>query len=277
MPITTFEQLKKAQNKKQILMMGKNSISNTTAGFFFSSWRMGAGQLAQGAIPTTGTLIGEPLLGCPDIRDALSGQSTYITKAEFYSASTGNDIQIHDRLGHCGGLSGIVTTAQTVGIDLSLTTFDMANRRGASDYSDVQWWVEIYTDIGGTATTFNISYTDSVGTSGKTITATAIGSTTNSQNRSGRLIPILPNDNLGIRSIQNLTLTATTGTAGNFGVCATRAVAGIPSVLGYNRVSMDFIDLGMPKISQESALMFIVIPSGSSTGTISGYLELVQG
>ena len=75
----------------------------------------------------------------------------------------------------------------------------------------------IYTAIGTTATTVTIDYTNQAGTSGRVSTATLIGSNVTSP--AGSFLPIpLADGDTGVRSVQSVTLLATTGTAGNMGV-----------------------------------------------------------
>ena len=59
-----------------------------------------------------------------------------------------------------GGLSGTVTTSQGA---LSLVTNSPgADRLGDANYSDVQWWLEVYTALGATGVnaTVAVEYND---------------------------------------------------------------------------------------------------------------------
>ena len=75
--------------------------------------------------------------------------SSYLGWATLATGNANQGIEIHDRLAHMGGLSGTVTTAQGA---LSLvTTNPGADRLGDANYSDVQWFLEVYTALGATA------------------------------------------------------------------------------------------------------------------------------
>lgn len=115
-----------------------------------------------------------------------------------------------DVLNHSGGLVGNVATVQTTGLPTA------ALPRYTSG-EGVMAGLLIYTTIGATATTVTINYTNQAGTSGRVSLATLIGGTT--ANPPGTLLPIpLANGDTGVRSVQSVTLLATTGTAGNMGV-----------------------------------------------------------
>lgn len=113
-----------------------------------------------------------------------------------------------DRIAHIGGLSGIVTTAQTVAFP-SLTRFT----------SGVGVWAafEIYTAIGATATTATISYSNTVPTAGKTSPAIVVGGA--SFNNPRTILPFgYASGDLGVTQVASVTVLATTGTAGSFGI-----------------------------------------------------------
>jgi hypothetical protein len=113
-----------------------------------------------------------------------------------------------DRIAHIGGLSGTVTTAQTVSFP-ALTRFTTGVRVWAA--------IEIYTAIGATGTTATISYSNTVPTAGQTSPAIVAGG---AGFQNARII--LPfgyaSGDLGVTQVASVTLLATTGTAGNFGI-----------------------------------------------------------
>lgn len=123
-----------------------------------------------------------------------------------------------DRLAHQGGLSGIVTTAQTTNLPVGPSSTRATT--GAGVYAAL----EIYTNIGNTASTATVSYTSEAGTSGRTSPPIVFGGA-NSRN-GGQFFPIpLQEGDGGVRSVESVTLAATTGTAGNFGVTLYRPLA----------------------------------------------------
>jgi len=115
-------------------------------------------------------------------------------------------------------LSGTVTTAQTTNLPTAaLTRFTSGE--------GVMIGLCIWSNIGGTATTVTVSYTNQAGTPGQISTATQIGGN-NIANLNGRiiLIPLAAGDT-GVRSVESVTLAGTTGTAGNIGVCLFKSLA----------------------------------------------------
>jgi hypothetical protein len=122
-----------------------------------------------------------------------------------------------DRLVHTDGLSGTVTTAQTTNLPTTaLTRYTSAVGVLAA--------IEIYTQIGATLTSFTCSYTNSAGTAGRTSPAYPIGSSIYNQFGRFLILPMQAGD-VGVKSVESVTVLATTGTAGNFGVTLFKPLA----------------------------------------------------
>ena len=158
---------------------------------------------------------------------------------------------ICDRLSHQGGLSGTVTTGQTTNLPTApLTRY--------TDGVGVMAALEIYTAVGSTSTTVRASYTNELGISGKITSLTAFGG--GGQQEVGRfLILSLANSDRGVRSIESVTLSASTGTAGNFGVTLFKPLFIMPIQLAGYRMLFDSI-LGMcgnvPQVFNDACLFF---------------------
>jgi hypothetical protein len=178
-------------------------------------------------------------------------------------------------------LSGTVAspTAQNalVDIDANLATANLANRIGDSNYSDISWWLEWYTDTGGTASnaTVNVTYND--GSSGD-LTAFAIGTTV----RASRMHPLnglIPAAKAGffIRDVNTVTLSASTTAAGNFGVTATRHRCTLPQLQANLAREYDWTQLGLPEIYNDSCLQLIQYASTTSTGIVRGQAKIAHG
>jgi hypothetical protein len=77
--------------------------------------------------------------------------------------------------------------------------------------------IVIYVAVGSTATTISVRYTNQAGTANRASTVTTFGG---NERAAGRLIQIpLQAGDTGVRSVEGVTVTANTGTPGNFGVC----------------------------------------------------------
>jgi hypothetical protein len=277
MTITSADQLINAMgNNSSRLIIDKASLSNATAGQFFSLFRA-TGQPGQGAIPAAAAVCDNTLLGAIQFTQQNAPSTSYLGILEALSANAGTTLEIHDRLAHMGGLSGTVTTAQTVSLDIStlLASSNMTNRIGDANYSDIQWWIEFYTDTGATASnvTVNVTYND--GTTNN-LTAFAFG------RRAGQMQPLngfIPAADSGkyIRDVNTVTLSASTGTTGSFGVTATRYRAGLYLPVANARFTADWASLGLPEIPNSSCLFPVVIASTTTTGALRATGKIIHG
>ena len=170
------------------------------------------------------------------IPDISTGRLTFLGARMNTSAVGAGGAILLDLLNVSGGLSGIVTTAQTTNLPTAALT------RYTSG-GGVMAGIVIYSLLGGTATTFTISYTNQAGVSGRTSTATAIGSST--QREVGILIPIpLQAGDTGVQSVESVTLVASTGSAGNFGVCLFKPLAMISLESATGAMPLDAVSTG---------------------------------
>jgi len=230
MAIETVSELVNALgNNSSRFIIDKVSLSNAVAGQFYSLWRA-TGQPGQGAIPTTAAICTNALLGGMNFNQQTLPATSYGGFAFAYGSNSAITLEIHDRLMHMGGLVGNITTSQTVNLDIhaNIGSNNLAARIGGSDYDDIQWWMEWYSDTGATASnaTINVTYND--GTSGD-LTVVAVGGTL----RAGRMISLnglVPAAASGkfIRDINTVILSASTTVAGNFGFTATRVRMSLP-------------------------------------------------
>lgn len=278
MAIDTIDKLVAAMgNNSSRLIIDKASIANAAAGQFHSLWRA-TGQPGQGAIPGAVAVPNHVTTGAIGFNQQTSPATSYLGILEGLCANAGTTLEIHDRLAHMGGLSGTVTTAQTVDVDLNaLTANDVVARRGAADYSDVTWWLEWYTDTGATAVnaTVNVTYND--GSSGN-LSVIALAAT----RRASFMVPLngyIPAADSGkfIRDVNSVTLSATTGTAGSFGVTATRYRAALFKPLANARFTADWAGLGLPEIPNSACLFAIQLASTTSTGIVRATGKIVHG
>jgi hypothetical protein len=279
MAIENQDQLFKAlANDASRFIVDKASIANTAAQQLISLWRA-TGQPAQGAIPTTAAIPTSATTGAIGFTNQTAPRTSYLTWGQLVSSNNAMSAEVHDRVAHMGGLVLNVTTSQTVtGMDLSSGALNLgAARRGDANYSDVQWWLEVYTDGGATASnaTINVTYDDA---STGNLTVVAVGGTL----RAGRLIPLTPlipaaQQGKFIRGINSVILSASTTVAGNFGFTATRhrtvvpmPLAGFPGVIAWNTG-------GSPEIANDACLMLILQTSTTTTGTLRGTGKIAHG
>lgn len=279
MTITTRDQLINAMgNNSSRLVIDKASIPSQTANSFVSLWRA-TGQPGQGAIPTTAAVCDNTLTGAIGFTQQTGDAKSYLGILEAMCSNTGSTLEIHDRLMHMGGLSGTVTTAQTVNLDISanLSTSNLDARKGDANYSDVQWWLEWYTATGGTAVTATVNVTYNDGTSAN-LTGVSLAATrpTSHMIPLNNLIPAADSGKF-IRDVNTVTLSATTGTAGSFGVTATRYRAAVYAPVLNARFTADWAGLGLPEIPNSACLFCVQQTAATSTGAVRATGKIVHG
>ena len=280
MAITSPAQLIDALgNNASRLVIDKASLANAVAGQLFSLWRA-TGQPAQGAIPgTTAAVPTSATLGAFSFTNQTAPATSYLAWLALVAGNNSQSWEIHDRIAHMGGLVLNVTTSQAItGLDLAPGALNPpAARLGASNYSDVQWFLEVYTDGGATASNATINVTFGDGTSNN-LAVVAVGGTL----RAGRMIPLTPliqaaDQGKFIRQINSVILSASTTVAGNFGFTCTRQRTAVPTLLANLLTVADWAQLGQPEIPNDSCLQLVCTTSQTSTGTLRGQGKIAHG
>ena len=170
------------------------------------------------------------------IPDISTGRLTFLGARMNTSTIGAGGAILLDLLNVSGGLSGTVITAQTTNLPTAALTRHTSGE-------GVMAGIVIYTQVGTTATTISIIYTNSSGVGSRTSTATSFGAT--GFREVGLLIPIpLQAGDTGIQSIESVTVTATTGTAGNFGVCMFKPLAMISLESATGAMPLDAVSTG---------------------------------
>jgi hypothetical protein len=182
--------------------------------------------------------------------NAEAGKELWLTNVQGMS-TVQSGLILYDRLAHWGGAIGNINTAQNFGA-VALPRY--TNGEG------VVAFVEFYSATGATATTLTVNYLDTTDTV-RSVTLTMPTSPTIAQ-----MVPVpLIAGNLGIKAPISVQLSASTGTAGNFGITLMRRLAkwgAIPNQ-GFN---LDWLALGMPKIWDDACLGIMGLMSGTATG-----------
>lgn len=274
MTISTRDQLIDAlANNTSRVVIDKASLANAAAGQFFSLWTS-AGQPGAGSAPTTAVIPTKATTGAMGFTNQTAPATSYLAWLRALTSNANQSVEVHDRVAHMAGLSGTVTTAQNALIDLSSGGLNLdASRLGDSNFSDIRWWIEIYTALGATGVnaTVNVTYDDA---SSGNLAVVALGATP----RQGRMYPLISAvAGRFIRDVNTVTLSATTGTAGNFGITATRPRTGIDVDVANKGAAFDWAQLGLPEIANDSCLFLVVPCSTTSTGTIRGSGKIAHG
>ena len=265
-------------NNSSRIVLDKASIASQIANSYCSLWRA-TGQPGQGAIPTVVATCNNTTVGTIGFNQQTSPSTSYGAYLEIATGNAAMTMELHDRLANMGGLNGTLTTAQSVNLDLNtlLATDNIDTRKGDANYSDVQWWLEWYTATGVTAVTATIVVTYNDGTTGN-LSVLSFAAT----RPASHMIPLnslIPSAQSGkfIRGIVSVTLSATTGTAGNFGVTVTRPRMTLSSPFANFKFIADWAQLGLPEIYNSSAIFPIVLTSTTSTGTVRGGGKIAHG
>ena len=247
--------------------------ATTVAGGYLNLNRANVNGFGQAAIPTVagsgGHVPVDGVTGYPTITAGGGGTSLYIARLEAWNSAATGTLAIYDRIYAASGFSGTVTTPQTITGPPALPS-----ARAPNSGESLEIWLESYTAIGASASTVTVSYTNSAGTAGRTTVADTITASFPA-NRMHRLR--YQDGDTGVQSIQSVTLSATTGTAGNFGITLLSRKCALPmATIALGQVA-DFATLGLPVIEADAALQFVFQSTSTATGNIMGSLNVVSG
>lgn len=275
MAITTLDGLVNAMgNNSSRIVLDKASIASQAAGTFVSLWRA-TGQPGQGAIPAAAAVCNNSLAGAIGFAQQTAPSTSYGAWLNAVCSNAAMTVELHDRLMHMGGLNGTLTTAQTVNLDINanLATSNLSERKGDANFSNIQWWLEWYTATGATAVTATVGVTYHDGTTG-TLSASLAAT-----RPASFMLPLngLDPSTKFIRDVDTVTLSATTGTAGSFGVTATRPRMTLPLNVANKMEVADWQLLGLPEIYNSSCLFPLVLTSTTSSGTVRGGGKIAHG
>jgi hypothetical protein len=178
---------------------------------------------------------------------------------------------VYDRLADISGLSGTTTTAQAI-TGLSVSRYTLTEAAGN------EIWLEINALIGATPTTITASYTNSAGTAGQITPTIPIGNTGFREAQRMLPMPLVAGDK-GVRSVENIDLLASTGTAGDIGVVIMRPLVHIPCGLSGVGALRDLI-AGLPGILETktgACLALAWLPNAvTSAPEFIGHLQFVE-
>ena len=248
----------------------KASVANMAAGYVASLWRaVGGPDWAQGAIPGAAATPTDDTVGGITFPDwgSMTGRLYRFAPV----GVTVGSFMAYDRIGHMGGLSGASAIDQTVNLDVETAK---AAGRCRDDYGDVEWYVEIYTDLGTTATNLTVTYRDTADLVDKTITITGFTGAS-PLNRSGRCVFLIPTDGIAIKLVVRVLLSVSSGAAGSFGITARVAKGTVGQMMANVQApGCDGISLGLPLVHKNACLEMLVQCSTTSTGVIQGDLKV---
>jgi hypothetical protein len=228
------------------------------------------GMPAKGDVPTVGDIPDLTLQGAIPFTPATGGRDKHLIGASITPNAAGVYL-LYDRLFHEGGLSGISTAAQTI----QGSPASPALTRNTGGAGNIAFY-EIYTIIGTASTTLTMTYTNQAGTGSRTSTIN-IGATGFREVTRMQRIPLAAGDS-GIQAIEQIQLTATTGTAGNFGITIAQPLAWIPvgaaGTMGWRDYTTGLP--GIPVIDPNACLALMFIPSAATAPELFGSLATIE-
>lgn len=258
MPVTSVDTWLAAG--KQFLPISKASVTSV-AGLPYSLW-LSTGVPAAGAAPGAAGVPTAATTGAPLYTNPVGPALAYLGGASMMGAVSGV-LTIYDRLSHFSGLNGTLATLQSVNT-ATIT-------RGDTTGLNVEAFLEWYTATGATAVNATVAWTDQSNTGRSSVIALA------ATRPASFLAPItMTSGASGVRSVQSVTLSASTLTAGNFGVTLARRLATIP-IIANTPVSLDAFATGLPRAYDDACLWFTFTSSTTSTGILSGAITLGSG
>jgi hypothetical protein len=228
------------------------------------------GMPAGGVVPTIGAIPDRTTQGAIPFTPATGGRDKHLIGASIAPLTAGVYL-LYDRLFHEGGLSGTSTGAQTI----QGSPASPALTRNTGGAGNIAFY-EIYTIIGTTSTTLTMTYTNQAGTGSRTSTIN-IGATGFREVSRMQRIPLAAGDS-GIRAIEQIQLSASTLTAGNFGITIAQPLAWIPVGAGGTMGWRDYTTglPGIPVINPDACLSLMFIAGSATAPELFGSLATVE-
>lgn len=269
MAISTFNGMRaKALSPYYRAQVNKTNGAN---GFMQSLWAVANSIPATGVAPSTPAVPTNATagsLGQPD-------STTSVLRAvgwSRYQAGGASTLLLCDRLSHQGGLSGTVTSEQT-------TNFDTAALTRETSGVGVMMALEVYTAVGTTATTVSARYTNSGNTGSRNSPGRTFGGTNFREATQFLPLPLLGAD-LGVKSVQGVTVLASTGTAGNFGITLFKPLMAwaVLSTIGMSNARNFVLDYAQkcPQIVNGCCPFFVIANRDTTIGSFAGSMLFTE-
>lgn len=216
------------------------------------------------AAPTTAVACDSATTGA--MVRPIAGSGDQVLVSSFMHPTYSDDgAMLIDRLSHTGGLSGTVTTSQTTNLPTAALT---RYTSGVGVYAAL----EFYTAVGGTDAVWTVVYTNQAGTGSRSVSFLL----SNTPGISSFIMVPLQGADTGVKSVESVSLTPSTGTAGNFGITLFKPLAYIPAMpTRMGRVNDVFDMPGWNEPVLDAACLQFLIKYGS--GSYSRQIQLYFG
>lgn len=192
---------------------------------------------------------------------------SYLARFAALSSQDGSLI-LCDRLWHNSGLSATLTTPQA----MTTPAWPARDRNGSANGDGVVVGLEVLTALGAGTPTLTLDYTDQDGNAGASGVSAALPASSIAD--SFYEIPLASGDT-GVRSIQNLTLSASM-VSGSYALVAYRKLATIPLRAGIAGV-IDALSGGNQRLYDNTVPWLLFLPAGTSAPLVMGEFAVAQG
>ena len=251
---------------------GKDTATNEAAGICHTPWYQ-TGLTGAGVAPTgglNGANFTGPLAGAIATPTAVSGATSYLGKWTAVAASGVGHLWLVDKL--WGNVPVVTTTgAQAIAQPILPSRDETAATVGGGVLLALE--VSSTTGNAGAITNTTVSYTNSLGTAGRTATLASFPIT----GVTGTWVAFsLAAGDVGVRSVQSITL-GTSYVSGAVHLVAFRVVASMPIPNSNVGNSLDVFGLNMPAVWDASALQLVYYCTGTTVGALAGELWFAQG
>lgn len=252
-------------------IIGKDGGTAEAAGTPHTAWYT-SGVIGAGSAPTgglNGTTFSGTVSGQVPIPSAVSGATVYLERALLTHAGGIGLIRVVDRLW------GNVPVATTTGAQ-AITSPAWPARDNAASTTGVGVFLALEcssaTGNGAPITNTTVSYTNSDNTAGRTATLASFPATA----VAGTWVPFsLQAGDRGVRSVQSITL-GTSYVSGAVHLVAFRLVVDIPTPTANVPTSLNFMDLGLPTVWDNSVLQLVYYPTSTTLGVVAGSFTYAQ-
>lgn len=255
-------------NTQTIVWTKADQSLSVNAGVAHSLWTI-AGQPGGVGTPGTVTACDRTTSGALPFTNPGGGRQKWLVHASLGAQRSGQLI-IYDRLLHIGGFSGTSVSAQNVGGSITRYTDGVGNLA----------YFEVYTAIGATVVTATLSYTNDLGN--PATSTIRVGNLFPRQRSQIASFPLNAGEK-GVAAVTSVTLSGTTGTAGNFGITIGHPLmdvvgnSGTSANYGVGATSSVNLMSGDPEVLTDACLALIhQSSSGATQFKMMGMLGMVE-
>ena len=275
MTVNTLQELMDAVNNGQVFrrVISKSSQNLDTLGTPEALWTV-AGMPGAGVAPATKEAPTRATTGA--IHFPTPTNNSFLLRFGMDMDQPNQGLMLVDVLSWSAGLSGTVSTEQTTNLPTTALT---RYTNGENVWLGLICW----TATGSTAVNVTAKYTNQAGTANRNTTSVnfwggGLGAVSGAPTAvQVQWLPLQSGD-YGVRSVESVTLSASTLTAGNFGVMLCKPLAYQNQITLRSQQELDQIlqTSALPEIIDDACLMAIVGLASSSASITSSYVDILQ-